>query len=193
MKHQLSIKPRTYNFLSSLFKISMNFGYSNSTMKKIRKYLNRLVFTVGQYISMTCVEQALSIPWKRCGDVTVLDRFSCDITQKRRSILTIKTGGCGITRIFSCKARLLFLLLLLFVILQRATVVSILLLTCRRRCYFGVVCRCSSVGVFRAYWATIMKNGELRSFLPWRQFSSDVALWEFAPLVVLQECEADTK
>jgi hypothetical protein len=55
---------------------------------------------------------------------------------------------------------LLLLLLLLFVVLiAAAAVVSILLLKCRRRCYFGAVCRCISVGVVRAYWATIMKNG----------------------------------
>jgi len=68
----------------------------------------------------------------------------------------------GSLALFSRKARLvLLLLLLLFVILKAAAVVSILLLTCRRRCYFDAVCRCSSVGVVRAYWATIMKNCDL--------------------------------
>ena len=62
----------------------------------------------------------------------------------------------GTLALFSRKARLvllLLLLLLLFVTLIAAAVLSILLLTCRRRCYFGAVCRCSSVGVVRAYWA----------------------------------------
>jgi len=68
--------------------------------------------------------------------------------------------------LYSRKTRLLLLLLLLlFVILIAAAVVSILLLTCRRRCYFGAVCRCSSVGVVWAYWATVTKNGEMRFLL----------------------------
>ena len=87
---------------------------------------------------------------------------------------------------------LLLLLLLLFVMLIAAAVVSILLLTCRSRCYFSAVCRCSSVGVVRAYWATIMKNGELWSFVLWRQFSGQVALWGLAPLAVLEWCGTDT-
>jgi len=64
---------------------------------------------------MPYIEQALSIPWKQCGDFTAFDRYSCDITQKRRSILTIETGGCGITGVIFSQSKISIIVIIIII------------------------------------------------------------------------------
>jgi hypothetical protein len=64
---------------------------------------------------MLYIDQALSKPWKRCCDITALDRYSCDITQKRRFILTIETAGCDVTGVFS-QSELIIIIIIIIII-----------------------------------------------------------------------------
>jgi hypothetical protein len=68
---------------------------------------------------MPYIEQDLSIPWKQCGDFTALDRYSCDITQKRRSILTIETGGCEITGVIFSQNKISVIIIIIIIIIIR--------------------------------------------------------------------------
>jgi hypothetical protein len=101
---------------------------------------------------MPYIDQAVSKLWKLCCDIAALDRYSCDITQKGMSILTIETGGCDVTRVIFSQRKIIIIICcfnsssssssIINTIINVVLVVFVVIL---------VLCAGSSVGVVMTY------------------------------------------